>query len=73
MRRQLVKVLESHQKDVFSESVLRSFWWLGMPLAGGRPERFELASQTTGPGARSDARVIDLAQWIQERGKAART
>ncbi len=72
MRRRLVSVLKNDQKDLFSEIVLRGFWSLDAPLPGISPTCSGSDPRTTNLDARPEAKVIDLAEWAHERGKAAR-
>jgi hypothetical protein len=68
MRRELVRVLNNNQKDVFSEIALRGFWSHGPSLAGVS----QTCSEPPMPDAPRDVRVIDLAEWARERANLAR-
>jgi hypothetical protein len=54
MRQRFMQVLKADDSDDAQSEVLRRFWTRARPL----PARFE---------SRPAARVVDLAQWMQDR------
>jgi hypothetical protein len=60
MRQQLMRMLETDDRDDATDAIVQTFWSRAKPVPASDPEA-------------TDAKVVDFARWVRSRGHIART